>query len=164
MDPRLIPVRTSLRVDAELFRRTLADVTPSRALERPNERTGHLAFLAVRVLDARRATLRLAGEDDVDPHASLPADPGSVGEAESFPSLVELRKRMARTEERADALFPALGSDELDAPFSARFALEEPSVLDGLAFLAAREAYRIGKMGLVREYLGLPPVVHPVGP
>ena len=166
MDERLAPVRTSLRVNAELFRRALEDVTPSQALERPNDRTNHLAFLAAHVLDARYGMLRIAGGDDVNPHASLlaDADADAIEEVESFPSLVELRKGMVRTEERVDTLFAALGSDELEAPSPTRVPVEDRSVLGGLAFGATHEAYHVGQMGLVRKYLGLPPVVPPGGP
>jgi len=163
MDPRLVPVRTTLGMNAGLFRRALDGVNREQAHRRPNDRTNHLAFLAAHTLDGRYALLRLAGGEDENPHASLLAGATTLEEVETFPPLGELREGMPRTEERVDELFSALEAGALDESSPMDLPIGEASRLRALAFLGAHETYHVGQMGLVRKFLGFPPVVSPRG-
>jgi hypothetical protein len=61
MDPRLVPLADTLRLNRRLFRNCLAGLTDDKARVRPTESTNSAAFVAAHLVDSRFYTLGLLG-------------------------------------------------------------------------------------------------------
>ena len=141
-----------------MLRRALEGVSADGALERPNERTNHMAFLAVHVLDARFFLLHYVGGSAENPFAELLDGASSIEEVSYFPGASEVLEAWESLEATLEERFGSLTDSELDAPSPQGFPIDDDSVLGGVAFLVQHDSYHVGQLAYVRKYLGHPAV------
>jgi hypothetical protein len=151
-DPRVRVALTTLRLNARLFRNCLHGVGDAESLSRPDARTNHLAFVAAHVVEARHALARELGLDVGEPFGGRLANARTIDDVPSCPTLAESLAAWDALEEPLAGRVAALPAAALDAPASARYPVDDPTVLGALAFLLQHESYHVGQMALLRKH------------
>ena len=154
MDPRVGPIASQLRTNAELFRRALQGLEPEPAMRRPVAGANPLAYIAVHVVDARAHLLGLLGGDSGHPLS------GPFGAAEDFedldpvppPSLLMESFDLLST--RLEDRLKDIDREALDAPSGMSFPTGDDTVLGALAFLSFHETYHVGQISMLQRALG----------
>jgi uncharacterized damage-inducible protein DinB len=163
MHPLLRSHHATLRLGSRLFANCLDGVDDAAARRRPNEHTNNLAFLACHLVDARYFLARLAGAAAECPFREELERVRSIGEMRDYPRLDSIRTAWWEAGEIVGTRFAALSEPDLRRETEQEFPIEDRTLLGAIAFLLANEAYHIGQMGLVRKYLGLPPMSYEPG-
>jgi uncharacterized damage-inducible protein DinB len=158
MDERLKPLYDVLSLNTRLFFSCLQDVDDAAAQKRMDAHANSAAFIAVHLVDARRFLAEYLGVPPQRLPAELLPEARSVEDVREYPTLdclgetwrfvsVVLRERLSD-----------LSGEELNAPSSRSFPIEDGSVLGGIAFMLQHESYHIGQLSLLRRLLGFPPM------
>jgi uncharacterized damage-inducible protein DinB len=151
-DPRARVALTTLRLNARLFRNCLHGVSDADSLRRPDARTNHLAFVAAHVVEARHALARELGLDVGAPFDGRLADARAIDDVASCPTLAESLAAWDALAAPLAERVAAAPAGLLDAPASARYPVDDATVLGALAFLLQHESYHIGQMALLRKH------------
>jgi len=159
MDPRLQPVIGILELNSALFRRSLEGVDQASAEKRPNGRTNSLGFIACHALDARFYLLRMCGHDITNPWRELFDAAKDIEDMKELPPVYEIATVWEELHGATLSHLREMTVSELDGEVSQSFPTADRSLLGAVSFLAFHEAYHVGQMGLVRKFLGFPPVV-----
>lgn len=154
MDDRLLPLGALLRLNGRLFLRALEGVEAEAAGRRPTPETGHLAFIACHLVDARHFLAGYVGAELTNRFAEIFDAAESVEEITDYPTLGELGAEWERVQRAIERRFAVLDRSDLEAPSPRPFPIDDESVLGGIAFLLQHEAYHVGQLGFLRKYLG----------
>jgi len=71
MDPRVGPLRATLRLNTRLFLNCLDGLDDAVGASRPNERTNSIAFIAAHLVDARHLVARVIKLDVSPPYGGV---------------------------------------------------------------------------------------------
>ncbi len=130
-------------------------VSDEDSLVRPNERTNHIRFLLVHLIDARYYLAGLLGLDLANPLEYL-KDVTTIDEVPAFPEMDELKPMWIAQSKEIQAALERGGETLLLSASSARFPMTGNTLGDQLAFIIQHEMFHIGQMALVRKWLGYP--------
>lgn len=159
MEPRVIPLHATLKLNTRLFLNCLDRVSDETARTRSDEKTNSIAYIALHMHDARHYLGKYLGTEEPNPFKEITEPAQSIDDITIYPSLAEMRtawmeislvleQRLTElTDEEIDRLSPQ------DAPV---FPVDDKSILGGVAFLLQHEAFHIGQMALLRKQLGHP--------
>lgn len=151
-DAGLAALAAVVRMNTRLFERCLDGVTDHDATERPGA-ANSMTFIFLHVADARYYLAGLVGPALANPLAEY-TEVQSIGEAETLPSLEELRSAWREVspivEHRLQALEPEAWSRESPASFP----IPDETLMGAIAFLIQHESYHLGQLGLLRRQLG----------
>jgi hypothetical protein len=148
----LIPLAAMLELNGRLYRRSLSGVTREHAEARPSPETGHMAFIACHLLDARHFLARYLGLTLENPFGELFDAAAGIEEIAEYPALTEIVAEWSRIEEAILTRLSSLTEGEVRAASTERFPIDDQSVCGGIAFLVQHEAYHVGQLGLLRKY------------
>ena len=144
------------RTNTRLLLNCLDGVSREHALERPNERTNSLLFIACHLVDARHFLAGYLGLSVPNPLDSTLGEVSSIEEVRELPDLDEVRRCWKSIGQVLDECFATLGEDDLNAPSPQHFPVDQPTVFAGIGFLLEHESYHIGQLALIRKFLGYP--------
>lgn len=149
-------LKAGFGLDTRLFLNALAQVSDEHAARRVDERTNSMRFIAAHLVDVRHFTARYLGVATTNPlEAALGAVRG-IDDAPELPGLIELRRQWRDIAAVVEDRVGALTVEELAAPSSQRFPIDDATVLGGLHFLLHHEAYHIGQLAILRKHFGYP--------
>lgn len=154
--------RLLLEINARLFRNALSGMTGREAELRPNGLTNHIAFLACHLVEARFFLLEMLGGRAVNPFAQLLAGASGIEDVEEFPPLEEVLVTWVELDEVLRRRLDGLSDDDLDAPCTQSFPVEDRTLLGAISFLVQHDSYHVGQLCFVRKYLGHPAVAYGV--
>ena len=155
MNPRVRPLEAALGFNSRMARGALDGLDQSNVERRPSGDTNHMLFLMLHLLDERFFMLRLCGDEDAtDPYAPLLDPAETLEDIERFPPLDEVLVHWEDVTTRLRARLGRLDDAALDADCPFRAPVDDGSLLGGLMFLAAHEAYHVGQLGLIRKLHG----------
>jgi len=155
MDTRARPLAETLRLDTRLFLNCLHGIDDESGTTRVSDRTNHMTFIAVHMVDARDYLLGALGGEKVDPFAAfgLGAVTG-IDEVTDLPRLQEVADAWVEVTRRLMARLQTMEEAEWDAEAPTRFPIDDPSTLGMLAFLTQHDAYHLGQLAFLRKFLG----------
>jgi uncharacterized damage-inducible protein DinB len=125
------------------------------SLVRPNERTNHIRFLFVHLIDARYYLAGLLGLDLAHPLEYL-KDVTTIDEVPTFPEMDELKAMWIAQSREIQTALERGGETLLQSVSSARFPMTGNTLGDKIAFIVQHEMFHIGQMALIRKLLGYP--------
>ena len=158
MHPTIVPIASAFRLHTRLYHNCLEGVDDEAALRRPNERTNHMALIALHLVDARHLAARTIGAEARHPFAALLQDARGIDNVVAIPPLIEIRDAWDQVSAALEARLHALTPEELAAPPAQRFPGDDPTLAGAMAFLATHDAYHVGQMALLRKFLGFGPM------
>lgn len=158
MHDSLRSLNEQLELNTRLFLNCLDGADDKAALDRPGAHNTHMAFVACHLLDARCFLARLVGIDFENPYKTLLAPVQSVEDLDEYPPLDGIRSGWREVSAVLSERFPALSADELSRESPQEFPVNDGSLLGGIAFLMAHEAFHIGQLAFLRKYVGLGPM------
>lgn len=156
MDPRVLPLDATLRLNTRLFLNCLDGLDDATGNARPNEHTNSIGFIAAHLVDARHLLARVLGIEAPPPYGGVLEMARSIDDVASVPTLAETRTVWRAISDRVAGGLARLESDALDAPAPQRYPIDDRSVLGAIAFLTQHDAYHIGQLALLRKFHGAP--------
>lgn len=141
-------------MNTRLLLNCLDGVSETDALQRLNDRTNSLSFIACHLVDSRHFLAGYLGLEEENPFQELLRDVNAIEDVTTLPGLSEIREAWQSIGHALDACFRTLDEEDLTAASPQRFPLDDPTLLGGIAFLAQHESYHIGQLALVRKYPG----------
>lgn len=155
MDARIGPLVAILRTNTRLFLNCLRNVDDATGTTRVSNRTNHLTFIAVHLVDARDYLLGTLGGERVAPFAAYELDAVSgIEEVEALPPLQEVITAWNEVSRRLTDLLGTLDAAVWNAEAPTRFPVDDPTTLGMLAFLTQHDSYHIGQLAFLRKHLG----------
>jgi uncharacterized damage-inducible protein DinB len=155
MDARIEPLVEILRANTRLFLNCLRDVDAASGATRVSDRTNHMTFIAVHLVDARDYLLTSLGGDRVAPFAAYELDAvSSIEEVGDFPPLEDVTAAWREVSRRLTDRLNMLDGAVWDAEAPMRFPVDDPTTLGMLAFLMQHDSYHIGQLAFLRKHLG----------
>lgn len=158
MHDSLRSLNEQLELNTRLFLNSLDGADDDAALARPGQESNHMAYIACHLVDARCFLARLVGVDIENPFKALLDPVQSVNDLEKYPPLEGIRSAWHEVSTALSQRFPALSAAELRRESPQKFPVNDKSVLGGVAFLLAHEAFHIGQLAFLRKYVGLGPM------
>ena len=156
MDSRIEPLVAILQTNTRLFLNCLQGVDEPAGTTRISDRTNHMAFIAVHLVDARDYLLGTLGGEQVAPFTAYGLDAvSSIDEVEKLPSLDEVREAWEEVSRRLVGRVGEVDSSVWDAEAPTQFPVDDPTTLGMLAFLMQHDSYHIGQLAFLRKHLGL---------
>jgi len=149
------PLQAILELNTRLFLNVLEGVDDDSAAGWLNDQTKNMLILACHLLDARYYLANYLGAQAVCPFQEL------FDQAEGFEDMVEvlaledLRTAWLEVSQLLADHLPALEESFLRSESSQAFAIDDDTVLNGMAFLLEHRAYHLGQLGFLRKSLGL---------
>lgn len=125
MHASVLPIKRTLDLNTRLFLSCVEGVSAEAALERPADRTNHMAFLAVHVLDARCYLARGAGLEVECPFQDLLEDARGLDDIDEYPSLEAIRKAWQDVSRRLSEHLETLTEIDLEREAPAGFRSKE---------------------------------------
>ena len=155
MDTQLAPSTSLLQIHQllEVHTRLYHNVNEgmdNHLLERPNEMTNHVAWLAGHLVSARYLMLNALGLDVQEPYPGLFAQGKGLEQGADYPDLQTLRKCWS---EVSGILLKAV-ADAGDESLSGKAPFATPTgetVGEFLNFFVHHEAYHLGQLGILRR-------------
>jgi hypothetical protein len=144
------------RTNTRLLLNCLDGVSREHALQRPNDRTNSLLFVACHLVDSRHFLAGYLGLAVPNPLEAMLGAVNSIEEVQELPDLEEVRRCWKTIGLTLDECFATLGEDDLNAASPQRFPVDRPTVFAGIGFLLQHESYHIGQLALIRKFLGYP--------
>jgi uncharacterized damage-inducible protein DinB len=155
MDARVAPLVEILRTNTRLFLNCLRDVDDAAGTTRVSDRTNHLTFIAVHLVDARDYLLGSLGGERVAPFAAYGLDAvSSIDEVGALPPLLEVVAAWEEVSRRLTDRIAVLDGAVWDAEAPTRFPVDDPTTLGMLAFLMQHDSYHLGQLAFLRKHLG----------
>jgi uncharacterized damage-inducible protein DinB len=155
MDPRARPLAETLRLNTRLFLNCLHGVDDESGKIRVSDRTNHLTFIAVHVVDARDYLLGALGGEKLDPFASFGLDAVSgIEEMTALPRLQQVADAWGEVTRRLLDRLEAVEAAQWDTEAPARFPIEDTTTLGMLAFLTQHDSYHLGQLAFLRKHMG----------
>ena len=158
MHAALKPLAAVLRLNTDLLLNCLDGLSEEEALRPPPGRGNHAAFLATHLADTRHFLAGYLERPLPNPLTPYLADARSVNQVETLPPLDSLREAWIAASRHLDAALDTLPAAVLTSVSPERFPIEDVTRLGGTAFLVQHDSYHVGQRGLVRRWLGHPPV------
>ena len=158
MHPTIVPIASAFRLHTRLFHNCLEGVDDEAARRRPSDRTNHMAFIALHLVDARHLAARTIGAEARNPFTALLQDARGIDNVVAIPPLTEIRDAWDQVSAALEARLHALTPEELAAPPAQPFPGDDPTLAGAMAFLVTHDAYHVGQMALLRKFLGLGPM------
>lgn len=150
------PIKRTLDLNTRLLLSCLDGVSAEAALERPADRTNHMAFLAVHVLDARCYLARGVGLEVECPFKDVLEGAQGLDDIDEYPSLDAICEAWQDVSSRLSEHLETLTEADLEEKAPAEFPIEGGDrVLGMLAFLTQHDSYHVGQLALLRRYVGL---------
>jgi len=160
MDPRVIPLVETIKLNTRLFRNCLADLGDAEARERPTPATNSAAFVAAHLADSRYYILNgLLGGTHTSP-LGAPGTFNDIGQVSSYPPILEILAAWTGVADLLDQRLKTMTAAELDAPVDPGFPIENQTLLGVLTFMVQHDSYHLGQLGLLRKYAGLPAMAY----
>jgi uncharacterized damage-inducible protein DinB len=160
LDPRVTPLRTTLRLNTRLLLNCLDGLSEEMGASRPNGRTNSIAFLAAHLVDVRHFLAGALGLALDNPFAAALGGASGIDEVAACPTLAAARAAWTEVGTALDAALATLAPAALDAPAPARFPVDDPTLLGEITFLMQHEGYHVGQAALIRKFLGAPAMVY----
>ena len=160
MDPRVLPLAETLRLNTRLFRNCLAGLADPVAQGRPSDQTNSAAFVAAHLADSRYYVLNLLGGTRPSPLKGADGGFNDIAKVSSYPPILEILAAWSGVAELLDQRLKAMTAAELDAPLDPGFPLENQSLIGVLTFMVQHDSYHLGQLGLLRKYAGLPAMAY----
>ncbi len=158
MHDSLRSLNEQLELNSRLFLNCLDGADDDTALGRPGPDSNHMAYVACHIMDARYFLARLVGVDIENPYKELLDPVRSVDDLEKYPPLDGIRSAWRQVSAILSERLPALSAGELGRESPQQFPVDDGSVLGGIAFLLAHEAFHIGQLAFLRKFVGLGPM------
>lgn len=159
MDPRVLPLVETLRLNTRLFRNCLAGLGDTDAQARPSSSTNSAAFVAAHLADSRYYILSLLGGTQTSP-LGAPSGFNDIAQVTTYPPILEILAAWTGVADLLDQRLKTMTTAELDAPLDPGFPLENRSLLGVLTFMVQHDSYHLGQLGLLRKYAGLPAMAY----
>ena len=154
MDSRVSPILEQLQLNHALFKTALADMSEAHIITRIDGGGNSAGWIAGHLASSRFVLGELIGLDLANPFGDLFARGAEVQDDSAYPPLADI---VAAYETISEAIMARLGdltASDLDKELGAPYPVQEPTVLNGIAFLAFHEAFHIGQLGYIRKLLG----------
>jgi uncharacterized damage-inducible protein DinB len=149
-------IAATFRMNTRLFVNCLDRVAEEKATHRPNDRTNSMSFIACHLVDSRHFLTRFLGFTETNPLEAVLREANSIDDIGDLPSLEAIRNAWRPIARSLDACLLSLSEEELTAPSTQRFPVDDPTVFGAIGFLLQHESYHIGQMALLRKFLGYP--------
>lgn len=159
MEPRIIPLHATLKLNTRLLLNCLDRVSDETAQTRPSERTNSIAYIALHMHDARHYLAKYLGTEEPNPFKEITELAQGIDDITVYPSLAEMRTAWMEISLALEQHLAQLTASDVDRPSppdAPAFPVGDPSILGGLAFLLQHEAFHIGQLALLRKQLGHP--------
>lgn len=150
------PFTTQAVLHTRLYLNCLDGMDDSAARWRAEGRSNSALFVAAHLVDSRAWTARMLGLDIPAPFGGALKYGTSIDELPELPDLEEVVDEWTAASALLEARLAAMNPEELSAPATQRFPVDDPSLAGTLAFLLHHEAYHIGQLSLLRRAVGLP--------
>ena len=156
MDPRVVPLAGTLRLNTRLFRNCLDAMTEEQARKRPSDATNSAAFVAAHMAESRFYTLKALGAERPNPLVPYTGEWRGIDEILEWPSLAQIDAAWAESTAALEARLEAITPAELDAPSGTKMPIDDTSVLGLFGFMVQHDSYHLGQLSLLRKHCGLP--------
>ena len=160
MDPRILPLAETLRLNTRLFRNCLAGLADPEARERPSDSTNSAAFVAAHLADSRYYILSLLGGTQSSPLKGAEGGFNDIAKVSAYPPVTEILAAWSGVADLLDRRLKTMTTAQLDAPLDPGFPLDNKSLLGVLTFMVQHDSYHLGQLGLLRKYAGLPAMAY----
>jgi len=145
-----------LRLNTRLLANCVEGLSDEQAARRPVPPANSAVFLVAHLVDSRHFLLTMLGGSSPNPVAPYLADARGIDDVRRLPPLPELLAAWASVSAALNDRLASVEPAALDAPSGQRFAIDDRSVLGGLAFLVQHDSYHIGQLAMLRRQHGLP--------
>src|ERR1043166_7888178 len=156
MDPRVVPLAETLRLNTRRSRTCRAGLTDEQARARPSAAANSAAFVAAHVADSRFFLLKMLGAARPCPLGGDPGGRKAIGETTEWPSRAQVQEAWTEAAHALRDRLAAMTPADLDARADSGFPIEDQSVLGVLTFLVQHDSYHVGQLSLLRKIAGLP--------
>jgi uncharacterized damage-inducible protein DinB len=142
------------KINSDLVRKAIADISPEQWFRRPGEDSNHLMWVAGHLVVHRGAAVKSLNAQWAVPWASLFARGATLVAPDQYPPVAEVRNAW---DDVSAKLVAAL--KEAPADILRKTAPDGPPSFDGkisglVAFLAFHETYHVGQVSYLRKWLG----------
>ena len=140
------------RTTHQLFHKTLADLTPEQAMERPNG-ANPILWIAAHTVAVRAGFARGLGASVDLPWAKLFPRGGEVKDESAWPSLDQVRAAWDQVHEAFMSRVESLTAEQVAA--STPIPGLDDTLLGSLGLAALHDAYHVGQLAAARRRHGL---------
>jgi hypothetical protein len=149
-------VASVLRLNSRLFDNCLNGVSDAHLLQRPNEHTNSIAFIACHLVDARHFFARYLHLEPANPLEPFLNDVHRIEDVRALPDPKQILLAWHAIAPVLESCVAGLTLAELKAPSAQRFPIDGATVFGGIGFLLQHESYHIGQLALLRKFFGYP--------
>lgn len=147
----------AFRMHSQSFTNALDGISEEIALQRIDQRTNHVVWMAGNLVNCRYWLAELLGLEDKDPNDELFREGRALDQSLNYPSLEVLKKNHALISPKVYHKLLQVTDEHLDAPchFGMGIPFVKENVLNMIGMCIGREDYLLGQIGLMRKLLGL---------
>lgn len=149
------PVDSIFFLNTKLFSNCLEGVTHEIYLNRMNDSSSSIAFIACHILDARFYTAGLSGIEIVNPYKDVFDVIKNPEQIDLFPPLEKIEELWKGISVVIENQFKIITETELLKEAPLQLPLTEKTIIGALTFFMQHESYHIGQIALLRKHFGL---------
>ena len=154
----IAPVTVIFRINDDLLLRALDGLGAEQLWHRPTEKNNPMLWIAGHIAQTRALILSLTGHPFDTGWGDLFARGSSVGDAEKYPSITEIKSVLGKINTMLYVTFDAPDNGRLAQPFPGIKLPNAKTGVDQLAGFAMHDSYHVGQLGYLRKALGYPAI------
>ena len=145
----------------QLYLNVIDGISEKDATDRLNTKANHIAWIAGSLVFERYELARLLGIELKPSSGELFRDHKGIQDNVTYPSLNEYKKDWEKISGPLKNVILNLSEEQLEGPDPYEMPGEDFTLANSLIFLAHRESYCIGQIGLYRRLMGYEAMKYP---
>lgn len=155
MDPRIIGVAETLRINTKLFRNCLHGMAQQQAETRPNANTNSPLWVASHMTKARYGLLKRFGDERPSPLSVELMTAKGIDDVHVWPSVAQVLAAWTDASHGLRDRLPQLTAADLNAKVEVRFPVFEQTQFAVLVFMTQHDSYHLGQLSMLRKVVGM---------
>ncbi|HXR39931.1 MAG TPA: DinB family protein [Terracidiphilus sp.] len=151
---QIVHAAGSYRLNADLFEKSFAGLTPEEWQTRPSESVNPMIWIAGHIIWARANVLGLLGSSWSRPWLPLFARGAKLAAPGEYPSPEEMVLAWKEVTMSLNAALEDASPEALSAPGPERIPNFDGKLSGVVSFLALHESYHVGQAAYLRRWLG----------
>jgi uncharacterized damage-inducible protein DinB len=156
MDPRIVALAETLRINTKLFRNCLHGMTQAQAESRANDGSNSALWIAAHMVKARYGLVKRFGGDRANPLPVELVNAKGINDVKVWPSVQDVLAAWTDASHALRDRLAQLSAADLDAAVDVRFPVFEQTQFAVLAFMVQHDSYHLGQLSMMRKVIGLP--------
>jgi len=154
MNSKLVLIAEQYRINRLLAAAALKDIDRAKIEARIGDNGNSMKFVVGHMASSRHVLARQLGIEEENPLGDVFKRGAGVKADSEYPPWETVQKAWEHIADRIEQRFEEMTDDDLAAPLSGQYPIDDGTVLSAIAFLSLHESYHSGQLAYIRRLHG----------